>query len=224
MKELNLDEVRRLYYFDRLSITDIARRVGVSYGCLWTFMRDNGLERRGFKDLSAKMLARSNGAKRVDPWNLRWKKWGEWNSKRPEMGDLERMYIDEGQSCEEIGRVVGVHFHRVRAWLDEYGMKFRPKSLKMKKPRKKFWERKYGEKSVRWKGGKFRYWHNMARRIWEEYVGEKLTRHDAIHHIDGNEQNNEIWNLLKLTRKEHAKLHHHDRLAGHKKGVEQIKA
>lgn len=38
--------------------------------------------------------------------------------------------------------------------------------------------------------------------------GEKYLRNDVVvHHIDGDHNNNEIWNLEIMTRGEHSKIH-----------------
>lgn len=46
------------------------------------------------------------------------------------------------------------------------------------------------------------------RKIWQEaHPDEKLTQDDIIHHINGNHDDNRIENLMKVTIKEHWKLH-----------------
>lgn len=45
------------------------------------------------------------------------------------------------------------------------------------------------------------------RKIMSEHLGRKLRSDEIVHHIDGNKSNNEISNLVIMTRAEHAKLH-----------------
>lgn len=47
----------------------------------------------------------------------------------------------------------------------------------------------------------------IHRKIYEEYHNVKLTNNDIIHHIDGNKLNNNIDNLVCMTRAEHVRLH-----------------
>ena len=47
----------------------------------------------------------------------------------------------------------------------------------------------------------------VHRKIYEKYHNVKLTSNDIIHHIDGNKLNNDINNLVCLTRAEHVRLH-----------------
>lgn len=47
----------------------------------------------------------------------------------------------------------------------------------------------------------------IHRQIYEQYHNVKLTKHDIIHHIDGNKLNNNPDNLVCMTRAEHVRLH-----------------
>jgi hypothetical protein len=42
----------------------------------------------------------------------------------------------------------------------------------------------------------------------EKYLGRKLKSTEHIHHIDGNQRNNNIKNLILLSNSQHYKLHH----------------
>jgi len=42
----------------------------------------------------------------------------------------------------------------------------------------------------------------------ERHLGRRLNRDEAVHHIDGNRDNNDIDNLRLMTNSEHAKLHY----------------
>lgn len=45
------------------------------------------------------------------------------------------------------------------------------------------------------------------RLIMEKHIGRPLMPHEAVHHIDENKLNNNIKNLLLITKSEHAKIH-----------------
>lgn len=47
----------------------------------------------------------------------------------------------------------------------------------------------------------------MHRRITEELLQRKLTSSEVVHHLDENPQNNNLNNIIVLSRSSHAKLH-----------------
>lgn len=47
----------------------------------------------------------------------------------------------------------------------------------------------------------------MHRLIIEAHVGRKLRKNEIVHHIDRNRSNNDISNLMVMTRSDHAALH-----------------
>ena len=57
--------------------------------------------------------------------------------------------------------------------------------------------------SKEWNRGKL-----LHRLIFEDFYNVKLPSDIIIHHDDGDKTNNEIWNLIPLTKKEHHELHH----------------
>jgi len=63
------------------------------------------------------------------------------------------------------------------------------------------------ENNGRWKGGGNRFYHHLARKIYEEFYGTKLLNNQIIHHKDKNFKNNSPSNLLILTPSEHTSLH-----------------
>ncbi len=73
---------------------------------------------------------------------------------------------------------------------------------------KKIGESRKGKKNWNWIGGCRRYFQDRVyRRKMEKVLGRKLRSNEIIHHIDGNWKNNNINNLMVVTRSEHAKIH-----------------
>jgi len=64
-----------------------------------------------------------------------------------------------------------------------------------------------GENHPSWKGGSSYYYHNIARKIWEEHYGIPIPKGFVIHHRDFDYTNNAIWNLGLLRKGTHAKIH-----------------
>lgn len=48
----------------------------------------------------------------------------------------------------------------------------------------------------------------LHRLIFEDFYQTKIPNDWIIHHEDGNKLNNEIWNLIPMTKQEHVELHH----------------
>lgn len=56
----------------------------------------------------------------------------------------------------------------------------------------------------------------LHRLIFEDFYKIKLPSNIIVHHDDGNKLNNEIWNLIPLTKSEHNQIHHQNNL--HRRG------
>ena len=48
----------------------------------------------------------------------------------------------------------------------------------------------------------------LHRLIFEDFYQIKLPKNIHIHHDDGNKLNNNIWNLIPMTKGEHTFVHH----------------
>ena len=59
------------------------------------------------------------------------------------------------------------------------------------------------------KGNDKKYLHRL---IFEDFYNIELPSDIVIHHNDGNKTNNEIWNLIPLTQKEHMDIHYNEGL------------
>ena len=55
------------------------------------------------------------------------------------------------------------------------------------------------------------------RYIMEQKLGRKLKRNEVVHHIDGDRTNNDISNLIVMSRGEHSALHRREELERGKK-------
>lgn len=47
----------------------------------------------------------------------------------------------------------------------------------------------------------------LHRLVFEDFYQTELPSDWIIHHVDGNKLNNEIWNLVPMTKSEHAAIH-----------------
>jgi predicted Zn-ribbon and HTH transcriptional regulator len=45
------------------------------------------------------------------------------------------------------------------------------------------------------------------RKVMENHLGRYLSKHEIVHHKDGNKKNNELHNLEVMLRTEHSSLH-----------------
>lgn len=54
----------------------------------------------------------------------------------------------------------------------------------------------------------------LHRHIMEQHLGRRLHRSEVVHHVDGNNTNNDITNLRVITQSEHVALHRADLNAG----------
>ena len=48
---------------------------------------------------------------------------------------------------------------------------------------------------------------HIHRRVLEESLGRKLDCNEVVHHIDGNKKNNNLPNLVLMSRSEHVLIH-----------------
>jgi len=117
-----------------------------------------------------------------------------------------------GKSIKQISKELKCSRHTIKRHLIKIKIEIRnPKNAG------KFYS---GEKSKCWKGGKFidhdgKVWLTIegtgrileAHYVWLQHQPNDSLKGFDIHHIDGNNQNNKISNLQKVTRSEHRKIH-----------------
>jgi hypothetical protein len=56
------------------------------------------------------------------------------------------------------------------------------------------------------------------RLVMEKHLGRKLTSNEVVHHIDGDKWNNDISNLIVMTRQEHIAVHREQMVIARKVG------
>jgi len=77
-----------------------------------------------------------------------------------------------------------------------------------------------GEQNNKWKGGKYKHSDGSSytrledrgykadyRIAMEKKFGRKLQKDEIVHHIDGNHFNDDLSNLMVVSRREHARIH-----------------
>lgn len=48
---------------------------------------------------------------------------------------------------------------------------------------------------------------HLHRLVMEKHLGRRLERNEHVHHVDHNQLNNELENLILIDSKEHARMH-----------------
>lgn len=118
--------------------------------------------------------------------------------------------ICEEKEVSEIAEETGCGRSTVRKYLHKF-------NLPVKNSRK---GKLVGENNPSWKGGRYKKPNgyvmvNIAPGeytrehvlVIEQHIGRKLFRDEVVHHLDGNRSNNQLINLMLLTKKEHDRYH-----------------
>lgn len=99
-KELNLDEIKRLYIEENKTLTEIAQIMNCGYGTIQKRIKEMGLSRDRFKNTSSNIEG------------MREK--------------IRHLYIDEKLSSNEIGKIIGKTGKTVLYHLKQMGIEIRP--------------------------------------------------------------------------------------------------
>lgn len=94
---------------------------------------------------------------------------------------------------------------------DEHKEKLRRKRLELNYTK---------ERHPNWKGGCKTSWMRWSHQVWEDYWHEKILKGYVLHHMDGNYENIDIWNLAMVTKGYHKTMqyrHYHDYIENHAK-------
>jgi len=93
---------------------------------------------------------------------------------------LYKKYVIEGKTQQEIADICGVSSSPIGSWLSKFGIK----------------------DDKRYKGNNHNY-----RKIYEQKTNTILKSSDFIHHIDMNQNNNDVSNLCKTNKDGHRSAH-----------------
>ena len=99
-KELNLDEIKRLYIEENKTLREIAQLMNCGYGTIQKRIKEMGLSRDRFKNTSSSIE------------ELREK--------------IKHLYVDEKLSSNEIGKILGKNGNTIRYHLNQMGIELRP--------------------------------------------------------------------------------------------------
>ena len=123
----------------------------------------------------------------------------------PEEVDEAIVAYQAGDSLVKVGEIFGVSRTTIRNYLKRRGIQRRSGR------RPTGWRKRGGSYYIDrngYRGTTDREQHNaiIHRGCWEAYYG-LIPEDNVIHHIDGDRLNNEIDNLVCLTRPEHRSIH-----------------
>lgn len=187
----NPDWLYTQYWARRLPASEIAEKCSVGEQTIYNWMDRFNLTRRTLSEAF-------RGRKCHDKWkeNVRITKNKQFPVERYRYKDkawLYDQYITKKKRIMQIAKENDFGKSVVSLWLAKFGIQIRKVMS--------------GSDHPLWKGGSPGYYRRQARKIWEEWHGRKLPKGWEIHHIDYNIKNNAIWNLLAVTKEEHAKIH-----------------
>ena len=110
---------------------------------------------------------------------------------------LYHQYCASGLSPPDIASKCGCGKSTIHRWLERLGVPKRTNS-----------QAKCNYRNSRWKGGKRRYYGQLAHRIWEQHWNEKVPHGYHVHHVDRDYTNNGVSNLALVTASNHSRIHH----------------
>lgn len=154
-------------------------------------------------------------------------------------------YSDDNPSASQVAKRFGCTSTTIKNYLVKYGIPVKSQSTVMsgrtlsedhKEKVSKTLSHGKREENPNWKGGvtySGRKKNGLYRKIlvdgkyvlehryvMEQSLGRKLVKGEEVHHINGNKQNNDISNLILLSKSEHSKLHNNSPSIRYKKSVE----
>ena len=186
MKKLKLDEelICKLY-LDEFSTREIADMFRCSRNPITRILKNRGILRTPDEALRTKRRCDKIRARKIRYWAFNsWRITGERNhnfGKTASPETREKMSVSAKKRIARDGP----------PQMSESG-------------KRRLSEQRRGEGNPIWKGGVSR---SVGIRVWEDWHMRKFPDDMMLHHMDENPGNNEFWNLLAVTRSEHAKIH-----------------
>lgn len=121
---------------------------------------------------------------------------------------LHDMYWKREMCLIEIARICNCNRSTIINWMNKFNILRRNKTeanIVWHKAKPGIFA---GEKNPNWKGGTNPIApRNRARRKWEKHNKRKIPKGFDVHHIDSNFRNNNLSNLILLSRGDHNRLH-----------------
>ena len=105
MSQIDIDEIKRLYYDEKLSVSAVAQRVEIPKCRVQKAMQQHGLRRRSRKE--AQGLRVPTVMSQID------------------VNEIKRLYYDEKLSVSAVAQRMGVPINRVRKAMQQHGLKRR---------------------------------------------------------------------------------------------------
>jgi len=227
-------EIMRLYTEEKLSSTEIAKKLGTKRHIVTSRLKFSGVTLRNQFEAACVNLSKEEKALR---------------DRIPEM-------YASGDSLRDIGKAVGLTSGAIHSILTHRGIKLRDvsSSLKEKYPEGRFGEKagnwkggrtlhiteakkradgkpreRYGEKAANWKGGRRKLKQGYIyiyspdhpnatkrgyvmehRMVMEKEIGRYLKPNELVHHKNGIKDDNRIENLELMTKGTHVSKHFQD--------------
>ncbi len=133
-----------------------------------------------------------------------------WPARSLSAADLRRQHWDEGRSCVEIGREIGVSGQTVQRWLrqDGSGVRGRSEAAKAIRRRQRVSVSKFAT-GLDSEGYRIIASQKQHRMIAEAVLARPLTSVEVVHHVNGCRSDNRPANLWVFpTDRDHMKFHH----------------
>ena len=109
---------------------------------------------------------------------------------------LYEQYWDEEKTLKQVGEMCGVDGVTIFNWMKKFDINRRVGVTRFQVGH----QLNTDENHPVWKGGGRSYHQKRARKIWEKHCNYKIRKGFIIHHRDRDYTNNDVENLVLLTR------------------------